>query len=288
MQRCRQVSTASPSCPGVVPRCIGGSTAHRCVDGWSLQGTAATSRRALPGSISATVGAGRFDGRARLRIAMLHPQSFLVVMVASLASAQATHVVGAGGFPDIDAALAVASAGDLVLVQPGVYPGFQAMIGVTIRSNGAGVVQIANTSTLRCAAGERMHLVDLALTNVIVNGGVITLDRCTMHQGFGGPALQITGARLHLQGCTVGGGFQTFFLGSGLVANQSYVTAIDSTFHGSHANTQIWWTVGSAGIELATSTLHGSLLTITGGNGFQFTATPPGNALRATNSTVFI
>src|SRR5688572_32587777 len=58
----------------------------------------------------------------------------VVVLAAPFVSAQATHVVGPGGFAQIRSALAVAQAGDAIEVQPGTYAQFDCSVGVTIRA----------------------------------------------------------------------------------------------------------------------------------------------------------
>ena len=56
--------------------------------------------------------------------------------------AQTTHIVGLGGLPQIRDALAIAAPGDTILVQPGTYAHFSATVGVQIRAQTAGSVQV--------------------------------------------------------------------------------------------------------------------------------------------------
>ena len=72
-------------------------------------------------------------------------------------AAQTTHVVGPGGHAQIQAALAAAAPGDVVIVHPGNYPSFQCTIGVTIRAavNGTAFVIGSSTANLTATLAER-------------------------------------------------------------------------------------------------------------------------------------
>lgn len=59
---------------------------------------------------------------------------FLTLAWPAALDAQATHLVGPGGFAQIRDALAIAAPGDLILVQPGTYSQFFVQRGVTIRA----------------------------------------------------------------------------------------------------------------------------------------------------------
>ena len=66
----------------------------------------------------------------------------LACLVGASALAQATHVVGPGGFAQVQNALQVASPGDVIVVLPGFYLGFTANIGVTVVAAVPGTVTL--------------------------------------------------------------------------------------------------------------------------------------------------
>jgi hypothetical protein len=212
----------------------------------------------------------------------------LLLAVAAAAAAQTTHVVGPGGFASVNAALAAASPGDVVLVQPGTYPPFQAAIGVTVRASGSGPVMLLGASSVAAPASQPMHLVDLDLVQLAVTGGLCTLDRCRVRPGSLGDALFVTNARVHLQACDVGAATPAYVAsGAGMLASAALVTAIDTTFRGRDRSPP--FSSAGPGVWLAGATLHGSGLSIQGGDGIAgVPGAEPGVGVHATNTTVWI
>jgi hypothetical protein len=218
----------------------------------------------------------------------------LVCAFAAIAVAQTTHVVGPGAYGNIGAALAVATAGDVVLVHPGNYPNFTVTRGVTIRAVTNGTVWSGGLANV--AAGETLHLVDLDVWRFSVTGGACSFDRCRFHLSSGATwtVLLYTGdARVHLQQCEVGSPMAPY-LGWGTLAAikaiNSTVSAVDCSFRGPDAAYPIAAAHGGAAIDLLDSTFHGSRIVATGGNGHTSGTVPllPGPALRAVNSTAWI
>lgn len=204
--------------------------------------------------------------------------------------AQATHLVGPGGFATINAALAVAAPGDVLLLQPGSYPGYQATIGVTLRAVTAGTVTVAS-STVQCPAPQSMHLLDITQEALFVSNSVCTLDACQVTPlTTGGASLSASNSRMHIRGCTVGtpgAPYTGFGSPSGLFAAGSVVSATDSVFRGRDRDSS-FGAPGGPAIDLFGGTFHGSNLTAQGGSGLSNTASVPGNAVRASAASVWI
>lgn len=216
--------------------------------------------------------------------------SLTLVAAGGAAMAQATHLVGPGGFPQIRDALAVAAPGDLLVVQPGTYAHFTAGLGVTIRAQVPGTVRIEYDPLLAppgCASspvclltegptriapppGQVVHCIGLEFRptvipiglgvrhRVTVTSGAATFDRCTL-QCSGLDALQVDGARVHLQGSTVAS-LGTGLPGCGLAATAAVVTAVDCSFAGSPSAS-----LPGPAVRLRSSQLQGSRLQLTGG-----------------------
>jgi hypothetical protein len=190
------------------------------------------------------------------------------ITLTSLAGAQATHLVGPGGYANINAALAIAASGDVVLVQPGTYPGFQVAIGVTIRAVTTGTASIMVGSTVQ--ATQPVHLVGLDFVALTITGSTCSLDDCrvTPHAG-GGPSLNATNSRVYLNQCAVGGTGSSgvwSFTRDGLTAIGSTIRAVGSTFRGRDPDQALSGFGGGHGIQIAAnSTLHGSGNSLLGG-----------------------
>lgn len=230
--------------------------------------------------------------RARVAVALKAlPHSSLFALATTVAiacaSAQTTHVVGPGGFSQVATALANAAPGDVIVVHPGTYSGFTATIGVTIRAVTNGTVTISGGCAVGCPPPQTVHLVDLDFAGLTVQSGVCSLDRCRVFP-FGGPALVAFNARVCLQDCVVGYSGATAWPTnvSGLVATAATISAIDTTFRGPGSH---WLGFpGSPGVILTNRTLHGSGITIDGGDGYMMTpgALPPEIGLSASASSV--
>ncbi len=89
---------------------------------------------------------------------------------------QTTHLVGPGGFPTIDAAIAAAAPGDIVLVQAGAYGSLAVDKGLVIRGLGAVYVQTLTPLTWHVPAGQVLEVQDIHLTGgVTIGSGQVAL-----------------------------------------------------------------------------------------------------------------
>lgn len=230
---------------------------------------------------------------------MMHLRLCCLVAVTAVAlPSQATHLVGPGGLRQIRDALAVASPGDVIHVQPGTYAHFTATVPVTIRALVPRSVTVVFDPTydlpgcpnpFLCAslygptrlgppAGQTLNVVgvDFASTVVptsfgsiyhrlVVTGGRVTLDDCSV-QVTDAPALTVQGATLHLQRCLVVS--QAFSMGaSGMVGTGATITASQCEFRG---GSPLYGIGGGGfpkpGIQLLGCLLLGSGLTVQGGS----------------------
>jgi len=221
---------------------------------------------------------------------------------------QTTHLVGPGGLPQIRDALAIASAGDTILVQPGTYAHFRCAIGVTIRAATPGSVTIAFQSVVESPAcladplcrsllgptefalpaGQTAHVVGLDFAPTVdavyasrhrvgVTSGRTTFDQCNIAAN-GQAALIVNHAAVHLQGCTVsnlGAGYSALWaLYSDVSASGCTVTGGDNVF-----------ALAPHAVDLSSTRFVGSHLDLRGGN-VQFGQ--DGSAVYADNSEVWI
>lgn len=130
----------------------------------------------------------------------------LLALLVGMAGLQAqSHLfVGPGGYPDIGAAVAAASPGDIITVAGGTYAMFAVDKGVTIRA-GSGIVQVnagggAGLTAWAIPTGQVLHVVGIEFKSVQITGGRATFDDCFLTI-IGGPALRVVNATVHLQRC---------------------------------------------------------------------------------------
>ncbi|MCB9879390.1 MAG: hypothetical protein H6835_17485 [Planctomycetes bacterium] len=218
---------------------------------------------------------------------------------AAPASAQTTFLVGPSGLPQIRDAIALAAPGDVIVVEPGAYAHFELTIGVTIRAQQAGTVQIAfdpafvppgctgsltcllglGPTTLVVPPGQTAHFDGLdfvgnqfalplqgltAFHRVDIRGGTVVAEDCTFST-TGSSALSALDATLVLRHCSATTTGTSALIMTGLTATRSIVHAVDSSFTGSQF--LFGFTPGNPGILLVGSELHGSGLTLTGQQG---------------------
>lgn len=209
---------------------------------------------------------------------------------------QQTFLVGPGGLPQIRDALAVAAAGDEIVVQPGTYAQFACSLPVTIRAQVPGTVRIdynpaflTTGCSLVCLMSEgptyiapqgpgTAHLIGLqflpgvrpltptitARHRVLISAGTVHFDRCSFAAMDIAP-LTIFQASVHLQDCQATTlGFQT--PSSAIRATLATLSAVQSE---AVANQTLLATnaANGSGVELIDSRLHGSHLRLVGNSG---------------------
>jgi hypothetical protein len=199
-------------------------------------------------------------------IAFALPVSLVVPLCA-----QAVHLVGPGGYPQIQAAIVAASVGDLVLVQPGVYEVFWLTKGLTIRATGPGAeASLPAPSSFPAnfvapPAGETAHIVGMKLASTIVSG-VSMLEECVIDAPR--TSLDINGTTVVLRGCSITPAIPpgpVFLMSWPLKCTNADVTMIDSSVHGPLVPTPSG--VAMEAIRLVGSTFRGSGLSVVTGPG---------------------
>jgi hypothetical protein len=181
------------------------------------------------------------------------------------ALAQTTHLVGPTGYSSIGQAVEAASRGDLILVEPGTYPGFQVTKTLTIRARVPGSVNISGGmfNVVNLPPGETAHMVGLRIRHLTwIQGGTTALDQCEFRAA--GDFLIIQNARIHMQDSAVLGNAIPPF-GSpvaSMIVVGSLITAIDSTFRGAGDQKAPFST---RAMLLSNSVLHASHCTFTAG-----------------------
>lgn len=199
-----------------------------------------------------------------------------VLLLAALPlTAQATHVVGAGGYAQIQDALAVAQVGDTVLVQSGTYLPFTMTAGVDIVApNGANVMAPLQTgpatpTTFLLPVGQSAGVHGLVFQQpdalhphvVLVNGGQVAFEHCTFsptHPFESHYTLQCHGADLVLVSCTF-----SAFNGAVLVDGGS-LAATDCAFYGVDPQTTL--TPMPAAVWIGNSSAQFSFCRLRGGD----------------------
>ncbi|MBL8752625.1 MAG: hypothetical protein JNK15_04935 [Planctomycetes bacterium] len=192
-------------------------------------------------------------------------------------AAQATHLVGPGGHAQIYDAIAVASDGDVILVQPGNYVGFITQKSLTIRGTAPGV-NIGpgplqhSMFNLGSGPNHEVQLVDLRFHALLFAQARASLDGVTI-DSLGGNLLLFNSVAV-LQDCVVHPQ-SVPILGSspGIQAHNSTLTLIDSRVHGASAPTGGYPVTAislanskllGSGLDLATDASNGSALVVDG------------------------
>lgn len=229
-------------------------------------------------------------------------QILAAVFALSLAlPAQTTHNVGPGGFSQIRDAIAVASAGDRIVVAPGTYATFFDNVGVTILAATSGTVQIAYSPLFpNCSppclplegatrfappAGATSHVIGLGFpptatfvnglqvfNRVVVEGGHVIFDQCTM-EARSGSALRSTNATVHMVLTSVRSNDAPAGEAAAAMVG-SIVTAVECQFYGPPSS------VPGPGIELTGTTMTASFLYTVGGTGAAGPSGPGAPAFR--------
>jgi len=194
-----------------------------------------------------------------------------VVLVTALCAgkpgAQTVHMVGPGGFAQIQAAINAAANGDVVVIQSGTYAAFTLAKDLTLTAAPGAIVDVSTTTILTAGvtvlqpptsarlAGLRFRASTLlAPFATRVLGGTVYCEDCAFESqryGFApAPGLLVQNARVALQRCVlIGGGVASIGAGSGAgydgmqVVNAS-VAAVDCLFLGGNL---AWDFIGRAG-----------------------------------------
>ena len=210
-----------------------------------------------------------------------------MLVLASIATAQATLLVGPGGFASIQAAIDAAADGDIVVVQPGTYTNFSCTRSLTIRGDGTGTVIVSGPffSLVQLAAGRRFALADMRFNGLLIAGGLGNLDRCEL---TGTQTTVVTATRLVMQDCSV-----TPTLASVVGTGQAAFVAINSEVHavgGSFVGPDQQGLIGAAGsgLGLVNSRFHGSDLLLRGGSPGTSGQTPPPGIIADATSWLWI
>ncbi|MBL8749827.1 MAG: hypothetical protein JNK78_11750 [Planctomycetes bacterium] len=139
--------------------------------------------------------------------------------------AQATILVGPGGFAQIKDAALVAGPFDTILVAPGTYQEFGLAAG-TVRAITPGTVHVQRgfLGSFLGSAGAATHVVGMHFDCVWALHGSVTFDQCSM---TGVSPLKAAQVVVHLQGCSIQVTPPTVFSNTALACTTSHVTAID-------------------------------------------------------------
>lgn len=210
-----------------------------------------------------------------------------------LLPAQATLLVGPGGFAEIRDALAVAAPGDRVQVMPGIYSHFEANVGVDLHAAIPGTVEVAASlayitpgcifchlmegiTSFAPTGGHELHVSGIKFIanqvqvgfwqvqhRVEVTGGRVTFSDCEfegINGRFANPLLTIDSAAVHLQGCDLHASGALITVHA-LQATNADVTAVDCYLQPSASS---GFSAGGNGLRLSGSRMHGSGLTLRG------------------------
>ena len=187
----------------------------------------------------------------------------LACLVGASALAQATHVVGPGGFAQVQNALQVASPGDVIVVLPGFYLGFTANIGVTVVAAVPGTVTLGLLAVnFNLPPAQEARLIGLRCQRLNLQGGLHVIDDC--HLDGPGCGMSAIAATVTMRGCTILPTVPQLAVVAGLTAWTSDVTATDCAFAGTNAQASL---PPSEAVSLFGSQLRGHHLLLQGGLG---------------------
>ncbi len=241
------------------------------------------------------------------------PLAPLVVLFAATLAAQTVHVVGPGGFAQIQQAIAAASAGDVVEIQSGAYAAFTLAKNLTVTAAPGAVVDVislpmfpANLTVFQPPALARVSglrfridLFGLGSCQVQVLGGTVHFADCafesTRFTRPPTPGLRVQNARVAMQRCVVIGG-TTWGVGvaagsgcDGLRAVNATVAATDCLFLGGALSFDFTGRAGH-GVLAEASDVHLANCIAVGGDNSNLNGTwPPGDGVHvATTSRLWL
>lgn len=236
----------------------------------------------------------------------------LVLAIALLATslcAQTVHVVGPGGFAQIQQAINAASNGDVVVIQSGTYQSFTLSKDLTLTAAPGAVVDVApwmifapcvtvfQPPALAKVTGIRFRTAPslLAACHTRVDGGMVYFADCAFEssptQLSEDAALRAQNARVALQRCVLVGGGATpagaaHGVGcSGLSALHASIAAADSLFLGCNLG---WDFVGHGGhgVLVDDSDVHlANCIAVGGDNASLSTSWSPGNGVHVVSTS---
>lgn len=239
------------------------------------------------------------------------PLAPTIVLFATSIAAQAVHVVGPGGFAQIQQAIAAAANGDVVEIQSGAYSAFTLAKDLTLTAAPGAVVDIlppANFTpnvtvfqppTLAKVAGIRFRALGLQVApcQTQVNGGTVHFADCAFEsrqlQLPPLAALLVQNAAVAMQRCVViGGGTASFGAGvgcDGLSAVHASIAAVDCLFLGGHLHWDFTGR-GGHGVLVDDSNVHlANCIAVGGDNSFLIPSFPAGTGVHvATESRVWL
>ncbi|MBK8980079.1 MAG: hypothetical protein IPM29_29620 [Planctomycetes bacterium] len=210
--------------------------------------------------------------------------------------AQSVLLVGPGGFPDITAAIAAASPGDVVRVASGRYGPFVCDKAVTIAALPGASVAVAPlpiptsnfTTWFAVPAGQSARVRDIDFTNpfgaffvtsTFVSSGTVVFESCDFDGALGlTEVLLVQDASVALRDCSIDAGLTAFpnpairAVGAGIVAVDCRFVGSDMTFDGGlHPGD---------GILASASSLHLVRCRVEGGDANVTCAYPAGDGVR--------
>lgn len=231
-----------------------------------------------------------------------------LLALAAAVSAQAVHLVGPGGFAQIQQAINAATDGDVVVVQSGSYEPFTLTKSLLVTAGNGATVDIApvlfgnggpsvlQPATHAAVVGLRFRNGPFPLTtnHTEVRGGTVYFADCAFESGYGYPppaALLVQDAAAALQRCLVyGGGLQSALGGTGpgndgLAIVRATVSAVDSAFYGGNLN----WDFsghGGHGVAVDDGTVQfANCLAVGGGNDPLITYAQTGDGMHVTTTS---
>ncbi len=197
------------------------------------------------------------------------PPSLAVCLSAGLAAAlpcQTVHQVGVFGFSTINAAIAAASPGDIVLVDPGTHAPFVLDKALTIRGTPGLSTNVITFGSVRSAvnlpAGQTAHFTHLQFGGLAVGSGQVTFDSCSFVGAQ--PQLRIANSVVHLQSCTVQSNGAIALADASLSLQQASMFASGCTILGADGSP---FSAPAPAISMTASQLFASNLTVRAGSG---------------------